>query len=207
MGVTSWDERFFESTKGRILGLLRRGSRTVDELAGELGITDNAVRIHLSTLERDGVVRQRGVRQTGGKPAYSYEVAPDADRLFSRAYRPVLVELVSVLEQRLSEEEVALILRDVGRGLALSKSASNGSRRERVQAAAAVLNELGGIVDVDEREGATFLRGFSCPLSDAVRAHGGTCRAVETLVSEIVGAPVRECCERGEKLRCCFEVL
>ena len=43
--------------------LLRRASRTVEELAQALGLTDNAVRAHLATLERDGLVRQGGLRR------------------------------------------------------------------------------------------------------------------------------------------------
>ena len=33
------------------------------------------------------------------------------------------------------------------------------------------------------------------------------CRAVETLVSQLVGEPVREHCDRQDRPRCCFELL
>ena len=59
------NQRFFTSTRGRIVTLLRRASRTVDELAAALDLTDNAVRAHLATLERDGIVQQRGARRGG----------------------------------------------------------------------------------------------------------------------------------------------
>ena len=71
------NERFFESTRGQIITLLRRSDLTVEELARALGLTDNGVRAHLTILERDGIVRQRGsVRRSsgGGKPAYIYEL-------------------------------------------------------------------------------------------------------------------------------------
>ena len=204
MPVTRWDERFFETTKGRILALLRRSPRTVDELAGELGVTDNAIRPHLAALERDGVVRQRGVRATGGKPAYAYEVAPEAERLFTKAYIPVLTQLVNVLSERLSPEELAALLREVGRRLAVAKSPAGGDLRSRAEAAATVLTELGGVVDVEDQEGELGLRGYSCPLADAVRAHPATCQAAESLIEELVGVPVRECCERGDRPRCRF---
>ena len=85
--ATNWDERFFESTRGRIVMLLRRSGRTVEELANSQGLTDNGVRAHLAVLERDGIVRQRGsVRRGsgGGKPAYLYELTPKAEELFRR---------------------------------------------------------------------------------------------------------------------------
>jgi predicted ArsR family transcriptional regulator len=204
MAVTRWDSRFFETTKGRILALLRRGSRTVDELASALGITDNAVRTHVAALERDGIVEQRGVRPTGGKPAYSYEVVPEAERLFTKAYIPVLTQLVNVLAEQMSPAELEALLREVGRRLASSKGVPAGDLRSRAEAAATVLTELGGIVDVEEGKHGLTLRGVSCPLADAVRAHPATCQATESLVAEMVGRPVRECCEKGIRPRCCF---
>lgn len=206
MPVTRWDERFFETTKGRILALLRRGSRTIDELASALGVTDNAIRLHVAALERDGVVQQRGVRPTGGKPAYAYEVAPEAERLFTKAYIPVLTQLVGVLEERLSPSELQALLREVGRRIAAARGTSPGTVRAKAEVAATVLTELGGIVDVEEQDGRITLRGFSCPLADAVRAHPATCQAVESLVAELTGGAVQERCDRAGRPRCCFEL-
>ena len=210
MSVTRWDDRFFETTRGRILALLRRESHTVEELAKAVGVSDNAVRMHLAALERDGVVRQHGVRASGpagGKPAYAYEVAPDAERLFTKAYIPVLSQLVAVLEERMSTRELQGILREVGRRLATARGPSPGGLRDRAEAAATVLTELGGIVDVEESDDQIVLRGFSCPLADAVRAHPTTCHAAESLVTELVGVPVKERCDKGERPRCRFELM
>ena len=210
MAVTRWDKRFFESTRGRILALLRRGSRTVEELASSVGVTDNAVRVHLAALEGDGVVRQRGVRPSGpsgGKPAYAYEVHPEAERLFTRAYIPVLTQLVAVLGERMPPQELQALLREVGRRLAATKGPSSGDLRSRAEAAATVLTELGGVVDVEEGSRGLLLRGFSCPLADAVRAHPATCHAAQSLVTEVVGASVQERCERGDRPQCRFEIL
>ena len=206
MAAMRWDETFAETTKGRILAILRRGASTVDALAARLGVTDNAVRAHIGALQRDGVVHQRGVRPTGGKPAYLYEVTSDAERLFTKAYIPVLTELVTVLESRLGSQEVADLFGEVGRRLAATKAPSSGSLLERAEIAAAFLGELGGIVDVEQSAGGVTLRGFSCPLADAVRSIPAVCRAVESLGSELMGAPALERCSRGDRPQCCFEI-
>jgi predicted ArsR family transcriptional regulator len=202
-----WDQRFFQSTRGRILGLLRRQERTVEELAVELGVSDNAVRPHLTALERDRLIHQRGVRSTGGKPATVYQVMPEAERLFTRAYVPVLTQLVGVLAEQMKPEALEKLLREVGKRLASARGPASGDLRTRAEVAAEILTELGGVVDVEDKNGAISLRGFSCPLADAVRAYPGTCRAVETLVSEVVGESVQEHCDRHDRPRCCFEVL
>ena len=54
-----------KGTRGRIVDLIRRSPCTATEIARELGLTYNAVRGHLTTLERDGLVRSRGARQGG----------------------------------------------------------------------------------------------------------------------------------------------
>ena len=108
------DERFFSSTRGQVVSLLRRGSRTVDELAGELDLTDNAIRAHLIGLERDGLVRQGEPRRGGGKPSLTFELTEEAERLFPKAYGVLLTGLLSVLAERLPPDELADVLREVG---------------------------------------------------------------------------------------------
>jgi len=201
-----WDKRFFESTRGRVVASLRRGSRTVEELAAAVGVTDNAVRTHLATLERDGLVRQQGVRPTGGKPAFAYELTPGTERMFSQAYEPVLTQLVGILADRLPAHELELLLREVGRRLAGGVAASSDDRPSRAAAAAAVLTELGGVADVEEEGDVVVIRGYSCPLAEAVRAHPATCHAAEAMVAELTGWPVRERCEKGDRPRCRFEI-
>src|SRR5947207_14022546 len=60
MQRTGWNKRLLASTRGKILALLRTENRTVNELAAALSLTDNAVRAHLLSLERDGLVQQHG---------------------------------------------------------------------------------------------------------------------------------------------------
>ena len=205
--VTRWDQRFFASTRGKVVALLRRASRTVEELAQTLGLTDNAVRTHLASLERDGLVRQHGVRRSGGKPAYAYELTTEAERLFPKAYVPVLRQLLEVLAEQMQPEALEALLRGVGRRLAVGQVVPANDRRARLEAAVAVLNELGGLAELEERDGVFVIRGYSCPLAAAVPGHPEVCKLAEALLTEVVGAPVHECCDRGERPRCQFEVM
>ena len=67
--MAPWRKRFFETTRGKLVALLRRRELTVDEMATALGVTDNAIRAQLAALERDKLVEQRGVRRGAGKPS------------------------------------------------------------------------------------------------------------------------------------------
>jgi len=114
------NQRFLETTRGQILALIRRGRQTVEELAAALELTDNAVRNHLATLERDSLIQQAGVRRSSGagKPAVLYQLHPDAEVLFSRAYPSVLTTVVESIVNACPPDQIDELLRDAGRRLA-----------------------------------------------------------------------------------------
>lgn len=209
MSAIALGARFFETTRGQLVTRLRRGSSTVDELAVAVGLTDNAVRAHLATLERDGLIRPAGVRrgEGAGKPATLYEISPDAEPLLSRAYAPVLSALLDELAERLPAEDRDAIMSAVGRRMAVSvRTPRPGDLEARVRAAAALMNSLGGETQVERHDGGLAIRGCGCPLSAATARRPEVCRAVQALLAEIIGVPVRERCDRGERPQCCFEV-
>jgi predicted ArsR family transcriptional regulator len=91
--------------------------------------------------------------------------------------------------------ELEVLLRDVGERLAKEQPALSGTLRERVEGAARVLTTLGGLAEVEESADTLSIRGFSCPLADAVRSHPATCHAAQALVSELVGVDAKESCD------------
>jgi predicted ArsR family transcriptional regulator len=209
LATNYWDQRFFQSTRGQIVTLLRRSKSTVEDLARALDLTDNGVRAHLAVLERDGIVVQRGsLRRTsgGGKPAYVYELTQEGEDLFPKAYEPTLGRLLDVLSEHLGPEESEALLRLVGRRLAEEHSTRADGAHARLETAVEVLNELGGLAELEERDGALVIRGYSCPLGGVTPNHPEVCRMAEALVAEVAGVSVQEQCERGERPRCCFEV-
>lgn len=207
MQATQWIERLLASTRGQVIALLRHGGRTVNQLADALGLTDNAVRSHLTALERDGLVETHpGPPKGVGKPAYIYELTPEADALLPKAYAPVLGLLLNTLAERMTPEELEELLREVGRRAAVGRNKPERDIRMRVDAAYGVLGELGGVADVEESDGTVWIRGYSCPLAALVPDHPQVCRLAEALLTKLVGVPVREHCDKGERPRCRFEI-
>ena len=208
--TTRLGRKFFASTRGRMVTLLRRGGLTVDELAAEVGLTNNGVRAHLATLERDGLVTQEGSVHSssgGGKPAYVYRLTPEAEALFPKAYEPVLGRLLDILSEGPRPVQSEALLREVGRRIAGGRKVPNGGVRARLEEAVATLNELGGLAELEEHDGSFLIRGYSCPLVAVTPDHPEVCRMAETLISELAGTPVSERCDRELGPRCCFEVM
>ena len=207
MDAMKLDQRFFESTRGQIVTILRGSPSTVEELATQLELTDNAVRAHLATLERDGIVRQSGIRRGARKPHFTYALTDEADRLFPKAYDTLLNQLIAVLKTRLNPAEIEDVLREVGRAIAASTpNGHDTTLRSRVLKAMTVLEAIGGSAVLEEQDDKIVIRGNGCPLAAAVNVHPEVCRLAETLVGEIVKAPVVEKCDRESRPQCRFEI-
>lgn len=200
--------RFLQSTRGRIVQLLRERDRTVNDLAAATGVTPNAIRAHLPALEREGLVRASGQRPGVRRPETLYTLAPEADRLFAQAYGLVLRLLLDALEARLPAEEIEDMFAEVGHRLgAAHPAASSPPLAERVGRAAEVLNRLGGLTTVEERADGWTLHGVRCPLAEVGAGHAEVCALARTLLEEVIGAPVRVGCQTAAApRRCLFDV-
>lgn len=205
---TKLDKRFFDSSRGRIVTLLRGGNKTVNELAAELELTDNAVRAHLLSLERDGLIRQRGVQRGTRKPHFSYELTSEAESLFPKAYDALVNQLIGALKSRLTPAALDEVLREVGRSLAAN---ANSDRKKddletRLGKALSALEAIGGAARLENEGNKLVIKSGSCPLATAVTEHPEVCQLTEALLAEIIGKKVRERCDRDGPPRCAFEV-
>lgn len=192
-----------------VLESVRKGNRTVNALAADLGVTDNAVRLHLAALERDRLIQRRGILHSGraGQPAAEYDLTTDGELALSRAYPPAFTALVSALATRLEPRALRALFADAGRRLAAeSGTATAGTLAERAHACAALLDSLGGSTAVTATRRDALITGAGCPLAAAVRAEPATCTMVEVLLSKHAGVSCTQECEHGEQPRCRFRV-
>jgi predicted ArsR family transcriptional regulator len=201
-------QQLLDTGRGRIVSLLQRGPLTVDDIASKLDLSASGIRAQITAMERDGVVRRVGSRPGATRPSRVFELTPEVEQLLSRAYIPLLTQLVDVFAAGMPPRQLDKLMRQAGRKLAgqLSPAQPTGTLKSRLAAASVLLNEqLGAVTHVDPN-GGYAIRGEGCPLSALTGKHPAVCRAMESLVKEVVGVPVRECCKRAERPRCCFEI-
>lgn len=131
-----------QPTRARLfdcLGELCRSAST-DELAGQVGLHPNGVRVHLEVLLEAGLVARERTRQARGRPRDMWSVAPDAQPDGARPHAYVdlarwLAQTIGPAKRRLRELETNG--RAVGRQLA--PTASTTSPDETMQTVLASL--------------------------------------------------------------------
>jgi predicted ArsR family transcriptional regulator len=206
---TKFGQNFFDSTRGQVLGLLRRGVATVEELSAELQLTDNAVRAHLTTLERDGLVARRGTQRGLRKPHVHYALTTEAEQLYPKAYSTLFNQLLAILKQRLEPEDLEAILGEVARSLAAGNTArENETVESRAQRAVAALESVGGAPALKNQDDKLLILSVtSCPFDVSVSLHPEVCGLAEAFLSEVTGLKIKEHCRKGEHPQCSFEIL
>ena len=203
-----WRERLFKSTRGKILELVRTEERTVNDLADALRLTDNAVRAHLASLERDRLITQSGMKPGLRKPHVTYTLGPEAEHLFPKAYGRLVSLLMSIFSRQIKPRNLRAGMRAAGRSVAHEhlRELQGKTRGQRIDAALGILKELGSAASFREEDGKHFIYGNGCPIAAATANHPEACLLAESLLTEIIGSPVKECCIRGPTPSCRFEV-
>ena len=179
---------------------------SANEIAAELGMTHNAVRNHLTSLLRAGLVREGEFRRGGTRPTVLYELVPRAESELSGAYIPFVAQLLRALGEQMSRPQLDDLMCTVGGRLAAEFPRLRGDLPDRVREANALLEGLGALTEVEPSDDGFIIRGHGCLLAEAVHGRPEVCRAVERMLAELLEVPVEECCVRGERPRCCFKI-
>ncbi len=206
MTPITWNREKPAGTRDRIVQLLLKRQNTIESLATEIGVTENAVRAQIALLQREGIAEIQGEVKGTRRPAAVYGLRPGADIHFSKAYPVVLAQLTHVLAKKLSAAEFRTVMRELGLRLAGSAPRTSGNPRERVSAALNFLKLLGSSAEMTEEKGTIVISGHGCPIAEAVIADGRSCIAMETLLKELTGLPVAERCDHGAHPSCRFEI-
>ncbi|PWB63257.1 MAG: hypothetical protein C3F14_08455 [Deltaproteobacteria bacterium] len=206
MERTPWNGGKTPGARDRIVQLLRRRQHTVEALAGEIGVTENAVRAQIALLQREGLVEVQGEVKGARRPAAIYGLRPGADVQFSRAYPVMLSHLVRILGRKLPDAEFRSVMRELGRQMAASGPLPVEDPRERIRAALDFLRLLGSAAEAVEENGRFVITGFGCAIGEAVSADARSCIAMAALLQKLTGLPVSERCGHGDRPSCRFEI-
>lgn len=139
-------------TRQAILGALKkRGELRAEDLAQSAGITASGARQHLQSLEMDGLIARRELREGVGRPKLAYKLTPAADALYPRAYS----ELTNELLEYVHDDDPALLELIFKRRMQRRIDAARlrleplPTLKARVSELARILDEDGYLADVE----------------------------------------------------------
>jgi predicted ArsR family transcriptional regulator len=179
-----------QPTRRRIvLALKQHGGLTAAELAEMLGITSMGVRRHLSTLERDHLVRYDLVQRGKGRPSYVYCLSAEAEGLFPKNYAALAKELLGYVADLEGDGQVIQLfdLR-AQRRIRNARARLDGQPlRERVAGLAEILNSEGYLTEWQQVDGDTFLLSeHNCAVHDVAAEYRAACSSELTFLSAIL---------------------
>lgn len=183
-------DRFFQSTRGKIVAeLRRRGSASAADLALSFGLSPNAVRQQLVVLERDELVVERSVRRGPTKPTLEFSLTPHADTLFPQQYDKMLAAVLREVKVQYGTPAVESIFNGISqRAVAGAKRKITASDSEgRVAQLTNVLREHGVAAEYSLIDGGFLLHEHNCPYSGVVKEHPQVCQVIHQVIDETLG--------------------
>jgi predicted ArsR family transcriptional regulator len=178
---------------------------TVENFSGSLGITRNAVRQHLATLETHAMVAKSVTRPSGGRPEQLYVLTDKGSSFFPRQYSWFAQLLIETVAQEVGEEHLGDRLAAMGEKVAKSLLAGDAQQNDlptQVQKLAVVMEDLGYKIDRDapaDKGGMPIIEAGNCVFHDLAKKRPHVCRFDLALLSTFTDSKVMhdECMVRG----------
>ncbi len=174
--------------------LKRSGPSTPCQLAGELGITESAVRQHLDALAAVGLVEGRALPPSGrGRPATTWALTDLARDLFPDRHADLTVELLDAVSSELGPDALeAVIAAREKVQLARYRAAipEDGSVVERAKALARARSAEGYMAEVVGTGDKVELIEHHCPICEAASTCRNFCRSELAIFEQVLGPDV-----------------
>ncbi len=184
------DTRFFQSTRGKIaLALRRRHSASAVDLAEEFGLSPNAVRQQLLSLQGDGYVEERSVRRGPTKPTLEFSLTAAAEVLFPQRYDKMLNAVLREVRESYGNDGLENVLSKLSDRAAetFRKKLHAPDAKGRAFELAELLRANGVEADVVVTDsGKVELREHACPYGQTVGEHPEVCTIIHSVLRETV---------------------
>lgn len=185
------------STRMEVLELLRRRRRcSAETIASDLGVTTNAVRQHLTNLERDGFVVSHPER-TGsgrGRPVLLFSLTERADAVFPKRYG----QLASMVLQEVQEmggpgaldEVFARVADRHARGIEHELDGLDFD--EKLRRVVTWIGRAGTLAEQSETPEGVKVTIHNCPFRNTALKFPQVCTITPQLITRLLGAPVSQ---------------
>lgn len=198
----------------QILELLLQNKQglNMDEIAGRMIISRNAVRQHMAGLISEGYVQAGTLQKTAGRPVRNYILTESGINSFPKQYAWFSELMLTALKDELGPEAFEQYMRRLGHKLSQDLSArfKGKSCQEKLPEMLDLMNGLGFKTSLEPgaAENCATLVACNCVYHDLAQKHPEICEFDRTLISALLDKKIAhvECMAKGGQA-CRFKII
>jgi len=183
------------STRMEVLELLRRkGHASAETIAAELLVTPNAIRQHLTNLERDGFVVSSPEKSRRGRPSLLFSLTERADSVFPKRYGQLATMVLQEVQEMggpdaLDEVFERMATRHAG---AIAPKLEGLEFDEKLRHVVAWIGRAGTLAEQSETPEGVKVTIHNCPFRNTALKYPQVCTITPQLISKLLGAAVSQ---------------
>ena len=174
--------------------LRRKGPASAEAIASDLAVTTNAVRQHLTNLERDGFVISQPERHARGRPSLLFTLTERADAVFPKRYGQLATMVLQEVQdmggpgaldeifQRMAARHAAVIEGDLD-GVDFD---------EKLRRVVAWIGRAGTLAEQAETDEGVKVTIHNCPFRNTALKFPQVCSITPHLISKLLGTAVSQ---------------
>lgn len=192
------------TTRDEIISILRRkGSSSVNDLAGATGVTPVSIRHHLASLQADGLITAAEIHVKVGRPKLVYSLTSTALERFPTKYLKLTGQLLEEIKSAVPSTVIERIFTTIAQNMAAVHAAkfAGKSLSERMVLLVQVLGEEGFMAAWNRVGDSYQLTEYNCPYIALGHQHPEVCTIDQTLISQVLNTPVEKttCLLKGDQ--------
>jgi predicted ArsR family transcriptional regulator len=183
------------STRMEILELLRRrGRSSAETIAGDLGVTANAIRQHLTNLERDGMVVSQPERAGRGRPSLLFGLTERADAVFPKRYGQLATMVLQEVQDMGGPDMLDEVFARVAarHADAIERDIAGLEFDEKMRRVVNWIGRAGTLVEQSESTEGIKVTIHNCPFRNTALKFPQVCTITPQLISRLTGAAVSQ---------------
>jgi len=155
-------------TRKKIIVLLKKADNmTVSELSKEIGITPMAIRQHLMSLEKKGMITYTARKYGIGRPVFHYRLTNKATEMFPKAYAALALDILGSIEEMDGRKKVdRLFMRRRDKQHQAMAAVLDGMQNmeDKVSMLTKMLNDEGYMVETSQDDRTYTIKHYNCLL-------------------------------------------
>ncbi|UOQ84151.1 helix-turn-helix transcriptional regulator [Gracilibacillus salinarum] len=201
-----------QTTKDQILEILKKEvSLSVNEIITHINITHMAIRKHLTTLEKDGLVTYTHVKKEIGRPLQRYHLTEKGKRLFPSNYETISMEFLKDIEETYGKDAVTQLFknREARQSSQYGPFLTTYTPKEKMQHMINIQNEKGYMAELKQEDDLHFeMVEYNCPIFSVARAYNVACQCETNMFKQVLGTEniERTQCKTDGDNHCKFKV-